>query len=316
MNTTSLPTPPRPPHRPPPPPGASDPTHGPRPVGWTTPSRQSRLPSAAEALGWGGGIVTTIGVAATTADFWADLRGWPLLLVLLAATAVLGAGALTVAGVDRDGTDSLARQLSVALYVMTGICTTWTTYVAADLASGGRTYLAVLAAASASAAISLVAARRTDADQWRATALMATTVASFAAAALSTDDTVIRSATVALTGAAALTGVLAWRPDATRLTQWLALTTAVGGAQAALVLGPLPWAAGLIALGMAAVAAVTLMRGATTLGLTAALAAAAIVLQVLGELVPGVFTLSTAMLAVGVAMVIGCIVVIRRARDA
>lgn len=320
MSTSTFPTPPRPgppagpthPPLPPQPPqggGAPPPPHGPRP---TAEPRRSRLPSSAEALGWGGGLVTTVGVVATTADFWSTLRGWPLLGVLAIATAVLAGGAMTVASLDRDDDDTLARQLATALFLMAGMCTTWTAYVAADLASGGRPYLAVLAASAAATGMSGAAARRSDADRWRALTLLSTTVMVFAGTALATEDTVVRSAGVALTGAAALCAAVTWRPDATRVSQWLALTLTVGGAEAALVLGPQDWAAGLIAVGMAAVAGVTLVRARPGLGWTAAAAASAIALQVLGEVVPGLFTLSTALLAAGVTMVLACIAVIRR----
>jgi hypothetical protein len=317
MNTTS--------HPPRPPAGRSGP-----PAGWTGPpppqphwaampapparSRASRLPSGAEALGWSGGIVTLIGIAAVTADYWTALRGWPLVAVLAVATAVLGAAAASVAALDGDHDDRLATQLATALGVMAGISTTWTAYVAVDQASDGRTYLAVLAAGSAASAMSAVVAQRTGRDVWWAATSLAGTVTAFAATALSTDDVVLRSAVVAAAGAVGLLLAVHLRPHATHLTQWLAATLMISGAEAALVLGPVPWAAAVIVAATAATALSTILAGRRAVGWTAAAGAAVLAVQVLNDVAPDLFSLSTAVLVAGIAMTVGCIVLVHRVR--
>ena len=155
---------------------------------------------------------------------------------------------------------------------------------------------------------------RSSASTSRAATLLAGTVTAFAATALSTDDVVLRSVVVAATGAVGLLTAAWVRPAATSMTQWLGATLMIFGAEAALMFGPLPWAAGVI-VGVTAAAAVgTILAGRRVVGWTAAGGATLLAIQVLNDLAPGLFSMSTGVLAVGIAMTVGCIVLVRRAR--
>ncbi|CAN5641906.1 hypothetical protein BH24ACT15_BH24ACT15_23060 [soil metagenome] len=309
MNATT----PKPPTVPPPAP--TSPPQGPAfPMPESSPPRRSRLPSGAEALGWGGGIVTLIGVAAVTADYWTSLRGWPLVTVLALATGILAFAAASVADLDHQGDDTLVTQLATTLWISAGICTSWTTYVAVDQLSGGRAYLGLLAASSAVTAMTAAAARRTDNDLYRAVALLSAAVAAFAGTALISDDGVVLGVVVGAVGAAGLVTCALVRPDATKKTQGLGLSVMLAGAEAALLIQPDPAIAGLIVAGVAASAIAVVIRSPNAIGWTSVVGAFALTLQVLNDVVPTVFTFSTGVLALGIAMTVGCIVLVRRVR--
>ena len=106
------------------------------------------LSPAAEALGYGGGILTTLAVLYELGDVWTDLGGGAQTLLLALATVALSTAAGFVGAADR-----IAARLSTTLWLMAGVTGTLTSYILLDrvaglgadaglLAAGGRLWTA------------------------------------------------------------------------------------------------------------------------------------------------------------------------------
>ncbi len=295
----------------------SPPPWPPRDPSWSaqqppTQPRRSRLPSAAEALGWGGGLTTLVGVVAVTWDFWSTLSDGALVALLVLATAVLGVAAASVGGLDHDGDDRLAANLSGALWWMTGIAAAFTIYIGTDVVSGGRAFLALLAASLATTAMCGAAAHRTGRDSLLAGTVLSAAVAAFSLASLVPLGDPLRAASVTIVGLSAAAGLLAVSIPS-RITFATTMVLLLGSVEAVLATdGRLPLVGGLL-LGLIAVAVGSALRRTRGEAVTAALLAALVSAQVAYEIAPEVFNLSTTVLLAGVGMTAGCIWLVRRA---
>ncbi|CAN5500593.1 hypothetical protein BH23ACT9_BH23ACT9_32640 [soil metagenome] len=274
-------------------------------------ARTSRLPSAAETLGWGGGLTTLIGVAAVTWDFWTSLSDLGLVLLLSLATAVLGIAASVVGDLDRRHGDRLAANLSVGLWWMTGIAWAFTVYMGGEVIAGGRAFLPLLAASAASTAMVGAAAYRTRSDSALAGTIIGGALTAFAAAAMVSATAPQRSLAIWATALAATVAITLLSQDH-RVSFATGLALLFGASQGVLALGGGIALAVVVVIGTTTAAGLTIGRRHTGEVWTTAVLAALLAVQVLFELAPQVFSLSTSILVSGIAMTVGCIHLVRR----
>lgn len=302
----------------PPPQGPPSYGVGPGPQGAAFPqpprrtSRFSRLPSGAEVLGWGGGLTTLIGVAAVTWDFWSALSGLALIALLLVATAVLGVAAAVVGDLDRGHDDQLAANLSVGLWWMTGIAASFSIYVTTDAVSGGRAYLPLLAAAGAATAMFAALAHRNRRDSALTGAIISAAITAFAGASLASIAAPDRGLAVWFVAVLAVIGLAQYPQDRSRIAHASALTLLAGAAQAVILGAGAAVAVSLVLVGTACAAGVAVWQRSRGEGIAAAAVAGLVACQVLYDLAPQVFSLSTTILLTGIAMTVGCIHLVRR----
>uniref|UniRef100_UPI0035139A77 hypothetical protein n=1 Tax=Euzebya sp. TaxID=1971409 RepID=UPI0035139A77 len=220
--------------------------------------------------------------------------------------------ASVVGDLDR-GDDRLAANLSTALWWMTGVAATYASYVSADVIAGGRAHLPLLAASSAATAMAGAAAHRTGRDGPLACAVVSAAVAGFSAAALAGLEVPARAGAVALVTSSAAIGLIAAGPRRWRTTWATSVVLLLGSTQAVLATGAATWLVVPTALVVTGVAAGAWLRRSTGEAVAASTVAVAFAGQVLYDVAPQVFSLSTTILVVGIAMVVGCIAVVRRA---
>ena len=281
------------------------------------PQRNSRLPGTAETLGWGGGLLTVVGVVAVTWDFWSQISGWALVGLLVLATGVLGIAAAVVGELsDAEDRDSLAENLSAALWWMTGIAGTVTTYVAISELSDGRTFLALLAASLASAAMHGAYYVRSGRDHALAGSILSVGMSVFSAARLASTAVETQALLILLVAAVIGCALSVYRPAHTRLSYGTVLVLLFGSSQALVVTGAsAPFVVGAM-LTVIVVAITAVMGRGTGEKVTASLLATLVTAEVAYDLAPEVFTLSTVILLVGVVMTSSCIWLVRRSRTA
>ncbi|MGI9017096.1 MAG: hypothetical protein ACR2HR_08345 [Euzebya sp.] len=275
--------------------------------------RRSRLPSAAEMLGWGGGLLTVIGVLAVTSDYWQQITGWALVGLLVAATAVLGVAAMVVGQLNDSNDDRLAANLSGALWWMAGIVGTTTTYVATNELSSGRSLLALLAASLAAAAMSGAHAYRTGRDLAVTGTIVSSCVAVYSLVSLVTTDLSVRAAVLVLAGVVALNLLSLWPDRKFRIAFGTTMVVLFGASQTAVTTTGDTLLALTVMVALIEAALVLLLQRSRGEGIVASVVAGVVVTEVLFEFAPDAFTLSTAILLIGVVMVSGCIWLAKRA---
>ncbi|MEE8602031.1 hypothetical protein [Euzebya tangerina] len=279
------------------------------------PQRRSRLPSTAETLGWGGGVLTVVGVVAVTWDFWSSISGWALVGLLAAATAVLAVAAFVVGELTSpEDPDSLAENLSVALWWMSGIAGTITTYVAIAELSDGRTFLALLAASLAATGMFGAYHVRTGKDHALAGAILSMNLAVFSVTSLASAAPETRAFWLVMAGPVIAVALALAAEDRTRISYGAVLVLLFGSSQAVVGFDP---GAALILATMAAllvVAATAIVGRRPGEKVVASLLATLVTAEVAYDLAPEIFTLSTVILLVGIGMTSGCIWLVRRSR--
>lgn len=312
--TTSAPPPPRP-GTPPPPPtappagGAAWSQPAPPYDAWTRPAsappRESGISPLAEALGYAGGVLTTIATLYLAGDLW-DQLGEPGRVVLLAlATAGLGGAA----GVVGSG-DAIARRLSTTLWWLAGAAGTATSYLFADAVSALGADAGLLAAGTTAAAFAGSHWRRRAAAGDRGAALQTVTflallTAVFGGLGVLGGDDAARALAVWAAGAGWAAGAVAGVVRPHRTATALGALTAIAAAQVVLVdTRPIGLVLGLLTAAVATAAA--LPRRDALLGGFAALAGLVFVPQAVAHWFPTALTGTTLLLLAGLAMLGGC----------
>ena len=315
-----LPQPPRAPHQPGTPGagtqgGTTPPNpYGPRPYAGSTASapRRSRLPSAAEGLGWAGAVTTLLGVLALTADSWTRLPSIGLVGILAVASAVLALGGAAVGRlVDEDADDGLAANLATGLWWSAALATIVTCGVAGDRIGDGDVWLGSLAASLAASAIAGARAVRTGADRFLAATVLCGAVAAFSAGGVAGLQGSTHTAALGAIGLAAAAALVVLG-DGWRLTYGISVLLITPWAGSVLLTdGP----AGLVlAVGTALVAltvGAVLRRSAGEAVLTG-LVSGTYAIAVAHDQAPELFNLPALVTVSGVAMVLGCVALVRR----
>lgn len=228
------------------PPGTTPPLPSP-PLPRTQPPTPSVSP-AAEALGYAGGLLTTTAVLHQLSDVWSSLHAGTQTGLLTLATAVLAAAAGVIG--DRD---AVASRLSTTLWVMAGISSTLTAYLALDSLAGLGADAGLVAAGSTAAAGASVLWRRTGRDGFGAIAYLSALTALFGGVGVLGGEDLHR---VLVTWGAGVAWVIAaasdWLPSR-RLSVALGAVTTMGAAQAVAIDA---YDAGLV-LGLASMALLT-----------------------------------------------------------
>lgn len=291
-----------------PPPGPAPGDQG----GWSRPAapapRQSGISPLAEALGYAGGVLTTIATLYLAGDLWGQL-GQPGRVGLLAIATAGLAGAAGVVG----AADAVARRLSSTLWWLAGAAGTATSYLFADAVSALGADAGLLAAGLTAAAFAGSHWRRRDGGAALQTVtFLALLTAVFGGVGVAGGDDAARALAVWTVGAGwgggAVVGSIwevagALRPRRTATA--LGALTAIGAAQVVLVDAT---AAGL-GLGLVTAAAMTataVLRRDTLLGGFAGLAGLVFVPQAVAHWFPTVLTGTTLLLLTGLAMLGGC----------
>ncbi len=302
---------------PPPPPwwtgGQAGPTgHRPGPTPPVPPAGPPRPPSAvsptAEALGYTGGVLTTLAAVYLVGDWWAHLGSVGQVALLALAAVGLGTAAAVV-GSD----DPVARRLSTTLWFLTGITTTVTSYLlvegVADLGADAGLLTAGLTAAAASGA----AWRRTGRAVFGGLCYLGTLTALLGGVGVAGGDEALRALAVWALGtvwmAAGVLGVL--RPA--RSTVALGALTALAAAQTVIVDAP---DQGLV-LGLVVTASLVAAAWVTAQRFVwgwAALSAFVVVPQAIARWLPEEITGTVVILLVGLTLLGACITLVLRSR--
>lgn len=254
-----------------------------------------------------------IGVLAVTSDYWQQITGWALVGLLVAATAVLGVAAMVVGQLNDSNDDRLAANLSGALWWMAGIVGTTTTYVATNELSSGRSLLALLAASLAAAAMSGAHAYRTGRDLAVTGTIVSSCVAVYSLVSLVTTDLSVRAAVLVLAGVVALNLLSLWPDRKFRIAFGTTMVVLFGASQTAVTTTGDTLLALTVMVALIEAALVLLLQRSRGEGIVASVVAGVVVTEVLFEFAPDAFTLSTAILLIGVVMVSGCIWLAKRA---
>lgn len=299
---------------PPPPTAPTAPTAPPPPrpsAGWQPGEVEerpaSRVSPLAEALGYAGGVLTTIATLYVASDLWAELGPSGRVGLLALATAALCGAAAAVGAAE-----AIARRLSTTLWCLGGAAATATSYLLVGSLAAARQDAAILASGLTAAALAGSQWRRLGHPALQGLTYLALGAATFGAAGLAGADPGGRALALHVLGlgwaAAAVVEVL--RPRRTAVA--LGLVTALGCAQAVVV--DAPTLGLLLGLGTAALAtaAATWRRDALVGGL-AALAGLVFVPQAVVRWLPFEPSGSTLALLAGVAMLVACGVLVRLA---
>lgn len=302
---------------PPPPPPPADAWTAPGQGGAPGPDAWSRRPAAApapresgisplaEALGYAGGVLTTIATLYLAGDLW-DQLGQPGRVVLLAIATAGLAGAAGVVG----SADAIARRLSTTLWWLAGAAGTATSYLFADAVSALGADAGLLAAGLTAAAFAGSHWRRRSATGEGGAALQTVTflallTAVFGGVGVAGGDDASRALAVWTAGAGWAGGALAGVIRPRRTATALGALAAIGAAQVVLVDAT---AAGL-ALGLLTAAAATVaavLRRDALLGGFAGLAGLVFVPQAVAHWFPTVLTGTTLLLLTGLGMLAAC----------
>ena len=282
------------------------PGHHPGPV--PTPREPSVLSPAAEALGYSGGILTTLAVLYELGDVWTDLGGGAQTLLLALATIALSTAAGFVGAGDR-----IAARLSTTLWLLAGMTGTLTSYILFDRVAGLGADAGLLAAGGTASAAATALWRRTDRGFFGALAFLGGLVAVFGGVGLAGGGDAARATAIWTVGIVWVTAGVAVPRLRELAPLSLGALAACSAAQAVVADAGTP---GLL-LGL--LTAVVLTGAAISLGTTrhwvwAGFAGLVFVPQAILEWVPVDIAWPLAMMTAGIGMMSGCITLVLRRR--
>lgn len=288
-------------------------------TGWPTPPvprapghhpvpRSSPISPAAEALGYAGGILTTLTSLYLAAEWWSRLGDGSRALLLGLATAAL-AGLAGLVGSD----EPVARRLSTTLWLLAGTSGTVTSYLVVGGLAGLGADTALAAAGLTAMGASAAAWHRTGNGGFAATAYLGGIAGLFGLVGMAGGSEEVRAVALWCAGLAWAGAGASGFVGPRRTAQALGSLTALSAAQAVVLDAP---DAGLVLgvlAGMLLVAGAVWQRDGATIG-WASLAAVVFVPQAVARWVPDDLVGTVTFLLAGVAMLGGSGLLITRSR--